>query len=204
MACCDTPPEDIEALFNEFVQDFVLVSPETGTQLSLPPSYGIKVNHDRLDNVDEEAYEQLRDFYVKYRKWLDAFDQASLTKSQRVASKVLKWYLDDAITAHEYRYHRYIVNPILGFHNSLTSLMTQHHRIDDIKDAKAYIARLRQYDTMMAQLIEQIEIREKKGIIDIELIGLIGFIEFVGLIGLIGFIGFIEFVGFVGIIFSTQ
>jgi uncharacterized protein (DUF885 family) len=165
MASCDTPPEDIEVLFNDFVQEFVLLSPETGTQLGLPPSYGIKVSHGSLDKVDEEANEKLGDFYMKYRKWLDAYDQTSLTQSQRIARDVLKWYLDDAIMAHEYRYLRYIINPVLGFHNSLTSLMTQHHRIEDMKDAKAYIARLRQYDTMMAQLIEQIEIREKKGII---------------------------------------
>ena len=166
MACCDTPPEDIEVLFNGFVQEFVLLSPETGTQLGLPPSYGIKVSHDRLDKVDEEADEKLGAFYMKYRKWLDAFDGQSLTQSQRVAREVLKWYLDDAITAHEYRYLRYINNPILGFHNSVTSVMTQHHHIEDAKDAKDYIARLRQYDTMMAQLIEQIEIREKKGVIE--------------------------------------
>ena len=54
MACCDTPPDDIEVLFNGFVQEFVQLSPETGTQLGLPPSYGIKVYHDRLDKVDED------------------------------------------------------------------------------------------------------------------------------------------------------
>jgi uncharacterized protein (DUF885 family) len=165
MARCDTPPEDIEVLFNGFVQEFILLSPETGTQLGLPPSYGIRVYNDRLDEVDEEAYVKLKDFYVKYRKWLEVFDRESLTPSQIVARDVLKWYLDDAITAHEYRYQRYIINPVLGFHNNLTTLMTQHHRIEDTEDAKDYIARLRQYDTMIAQLIEQIEIREKKGII---------------------------------------
>ncbi|UCC13049.1 MAG: DUF885 domain-containing protein [candidate division WOR-3 bacterium] len=165
MACCETPPEDIEVLFNGFVQEFILLSPETGTQLGLPPSYGIKVSHDHLDKVDEEANEKLGDFYTKYRKWLDAYDRTSLTESQRVACEVLRWYLDDAITAHEYRHLRYVINPVLGFHNNLTSLMTQHHRIEDTKDAKDYLTRLRQYDTMMAQLVEQIEIRERKGII---------------------------------------
>jgi uncharacterized protein (DUF885 family) len=165
MARCDAPPEDIEALFKAFVQEYIMLSPETGTQLGLPPSYGIKVRHDRLDDMDEKAYEQLNDFYVKYRKKLDMYDRTSLTPSQVVASDVLKWYLDDAIEGLTYRHLRYVINPLLGFHNHLTALMTEHHQIARVKDAKDYIARLRQYDTMMTQLTEQIETREKKGVI---------------------------------------
>jgi len=165
MARCDTPPEDIEALFNGFVQDFILLSPETGTQLGLPESYSVKVHYDRLDQVNEHVYEDMKKFYVKYRAWLDTFDGRSLTRSQIVARDVLKWFLDDAITGLEYRHLGYIINPLFGFHNQLSALMTEHHQIANIKNAKDYIARLRQYDTVISQLIEQIEIREKKGVI---------------------------------------
>ncbi|UCG91377.1 MAG: DUF885 domain-containing protein [candidate division WOR-3 bacterium] len=161
----DAAPAVIEELFINFVREYIELSPETGTQLGLSGQYGFDVRNDELDDMSIAGYDKLYQFYRKYRTWLAQYDRQKLTSSQRIASDVLTWYLDDAIRGEQFRYHQYIINPMLSFHNQLTTLLTEHHKIEKLQDAKDYIQRLMQYDKMVSELLEQLLIREQKGIV---------------------------------------
>ncbi len=161
----DAAPADIEELFVNFVREYIEFSPETGTQIGLSGQYGFDVRNDKLDDRSVEAENKLYQFYRKYRTWLAQYDRDKLTSSQRIASDVLAWFLDDAIRGEQFQYHTYIINPMLGFHNQLTTLLTEHHKIEKLQDAEDYIQRLMQYDKMVSQLLEQLAIRKRKGIV---------------------------------------
>jgi len=158
-------PKDIEQLFDGFFCEYIKLRPETGTELGITEQHGIKVRNDELDNVSDEAWEKLYRMYRKYSNWLPQYDRKKLTSSQWVASDVLKWFMDNELQGEQFKYHKYIINPMFGFHNQLTTLLTEHHKIETPEDAENYIKRLMKYKVKIYQLLEQLAIREKKGII---------------------------------------
>lgn len=158
------PASDIDELFKDFSQEYLRLRPETGTTLGLSRDYGVEVRNDKLDDVSEEGYKRLYNLFRDYRGKLLEYDRNDLTESQRISYDKLKWYLDDEIEGEKYIYNTYIIDPMFSFHNSLTTLMTEHHKIQSPKDAYDYIGRLTQYDTKISQYLEQLRIRKKKGV----------------------------------------
>jgi uncharacterized protein (DUF885 family) len=161
----DQRPRDIEELFRNFVVEYVTLKPETGTALGLPKEWGIRVNNDRLDDESDSTLQKTYDMYRKYRMWLTQYDRDRLSASQQIAADVLAWFLDHEIDGEKFRYHRYIISPLFSFHNSLVTLMTEHHRIYTLKDAENYIARLLNIDMKIDGILEQLQIRQAKGLI---------------------------------------
>lgn len=158
-------PEDIEQLFNGFFREYIELSPETRTSLGITEQQGIKVQNDELDDVSDEALDKLYNMYKKYSDWLSQYDREELSSSQRINSDIIKWFLDNEIKGGNFKYHKYIVNSMFGFHNQLTTLMTEHHKIEEPLDAENYIKRLMKYKVKVSGLLEQLAIREQKGII---------------------------------------
>lgn len=158
-------PRDIEVLFRNFVIEYIELSPETGTAIGFPAGWGITVKNDELDDESEQGLAKIYDLYHKYHQWLTEYDRARLTPSQRVASDVLTWFLESELQGERFRNHTYIIHPMYGFHSSLVSLMTEHHRISKISDAENYIARLRDIHTKVSQLLPRLEMQRLNGII---------------------------------------
>ncbi len=161
----NNPPADIEQLFDSFFREYIELSPETGTQLGVTEEQGFVLHNDELDDASDKALTRLYEMYRKYYGWLTQYDASKLTSSQRLICDVLKWFLKCQLVEEKFRYHAAIINPGYGFHNQLTTLMTGFHKIQNLKDAQDYISRLEKYPIKINQLIEQINIREKKGII---------------------------------------
>ncbi len=160
----EVAPADIEQLFDDFFREYIELSPETGTTLGLPDILEIPVRNDELDDVSDEGIDKLFKLYKKYRDRLSKFDKTKLTPSQLLNYNVLMWFLNDELQREEYRYHRYIINPMFSFHNQLTTLLTGHHKIETLGDAIDYLKRLQQYDKKVTQLIEQIKKRQQRNI----------------------------------------
>jgi uncharacterized protein (DUF885 family) len=157
------PDGDFQRLCQDFFREYIDLKPETGTQLGLPESSGIPVKHDLLDDISPTAVDKVYKLYRKYNKLLSQNDRAGLSAEQRVSCDIFKWFLEQELAMEKYRYHDYTVNPMFGFHNDLTTLMTEHHRITSLKDAKDYISRLKCYEKRLSQVEEQMKIREAKG-----------------------------------------
>lgn len=156
---------DIEKLFKEFFQEYVQIRPETGTILGLSGDYGIDLHNDKLDDVSEQGFDALFSLFKKYSHKLSEYDRSTLSPGQKISYDKLKWYLDTQIESEKYRFHGYIIDPMLSFHNSLTTLMTEHHKIITSEDALDYVSRLNFYKNKISQYLEQLEIRKPRGII---------------------------------------
>jgi len=159
------PPRDIETLFRNFFIEYIALKPETGSAIGLPSSYGIKVRHNELDDESEYGIKMIYDLYRKYNDWLAEYDRTRLTTSQRVASDVLKWFLENELSGEKFRNHNYIIHPLFGFHNAFIALMTEHHRISETADAEDYIARLNKVENKVSQLIQRLRMQQQNGII---------------------------------------
>jgi len=156
---------NIEKVFEDFVRDFIQLTPETGAELGLDGYKGLKVPQDRLDDISVVGMDRIYDLYKKYTKRLSDSVPYRLTSSQRVNRDILLKALDYELQGEKYRYHTYLINPGFSFHNKLTTLMTEHHKIRNVKDAQDYIARLRLYPAKIDQALEQLAVREEKKLI---------------------------------------
>ena len=162
----DIMPADINELFDSFVRDWIKIRPESGTELGLPPEFNIPVRNDMLDDVSVKGYDLEHAFFTKYRDWLLKFDDKTITGSQQINKRVLLCFIENAIAGEKFRHYPAIVNPMFGFHNKLTTLLTEHHQIKNNKDAKDYIERLKQFNDRIDELIVQLGSREQEGIME--------------------------------------
>ncbi|UCF71096.1 MAG: DUF885 domain-containing protein [candidate division WOR-3 bacterium] len=161
----DQRPRDIEELFRNFVVQYVTLKPETGASLGLPKEWGIRLNNALLDDESDTTLHKIYEMYRKYKKWLTQFERSQLSRSQQIAVDVLTWFLDHEIDGERFRYHRYVISPLFSFHNSFLTLMTEHHTIETLKDAEDYIARLSNIDQKTEGILEQLRIRESRGLV---------------------------------------
>ena len=128
--------------------------------------YGIKTHYDQLEDLsddkaaaDEGVWErQLADLKknIKFEA-LDAQTQLSYKLFEREAAR----------EAEEFKYHFdiYPVSQMRGVHAQMPTFMINIHKIDDVKDADAYIARLSGFPKLFDQLLVNLKVREEKGVV---------------------------------------
>jgi uncharacterized protein (DUF885 family) len=151
-------------LFRNFVIEYIELRPETGASIGLPTAWGIQVRNNELDDVSDAGSQKVYDLYRKYLDWLTQYERNRLSPSQQIASEVLKWFLENELRGERFRYHKYMISPMFGFHGGFVTLMTEHHTIASQQDADDYVERLSKVETKIAQVLEQLEIRQDKGI----------------------------------------
>ncbi|WP_449357041.1 DUF885 domain-containing protein, partial [Alishewanella longhuensis] len=81
--------------------------------------------------------------------------------SYQLMHKQLNETLEDA----RWRLYSYPVNQMFGVHSQVPSLLINQHRISDVNDAKAYIARLNAVPHLFRQLQQQLSARAEIGVI---------------------------------------
>ncbi|TYP72222.1 DUF885 domain-containing protein [Aquimarina intermedia] len=95
----------------------------------------------------------------------DSVDVAKLNDETLLSYTLLKQDLENEIEDFEYRFYTYPVNQMHGMQAEIPAFLINMHRIADSTDAKAYISRLNKIEGLFNQLVENLKIREKNGIL---------------------------------------
>ena len=128
--------------------------------------YGIKTHYDQLEDLSDEKAtsdekiwgRQLADLKKNIRfETLDAQTQLSYKLFEREAAREAEEF--------KYRFDIYPVSQMRGVHAQMPTFMINIHKIDDVKDAEAYIARLRGFPKLFDQLVVNLRMREEKGVV---------------------------------------
>ncbi len=106
----------------------------------------------------EKAKKQLT--YLK-----DSVDVTKLNPATSLSYKLMKQSLENQIEDFQFRFYQYPVNQMFGMQSDIPAFLISMHSIENRSDAEAYISRLDGVDELFAQLIENIKIREKNGIV---------------------------------------
>ncbi|RYD75836.1 MAG: DUF885 domain-containing protein [Sphingobacteriales bacterium] len=138
--------------------------------LSRTPMYaaylGEKTHYDEWNNIsDEFAKENIEIIKSDLETLQKTFDIKKLDYQGQLSYKL---FVEDAkkeIEAFPWRFHNYPINPQEGLHTEVPTFLMNVHKIDSLPDAKAYISRLQKVDPLFDQLIENLKVREQKGII---------------------------------------
>ncbi|WP_445428740.1 DUF885 domain-containing protein [Alishewanella sp. HL-SH05] len=144
-----------ERIFNERVQRSPI----------LQTSLGIKDDYDKWQDLSDSAFAAELAQTREHLLLLATIDPADLDAQTRLSYQLMQQQLQDMLTDAEWRLYSYPVNQMYGVHSQVPSLLINQHKISDISDAKAYIARLNAVPKLFEQLKEQLKQRADLGII---------------------------------------
>lgn len=156
-------PFNITHFYDRIFAELALDSPELTTAMGIPVIYNW--SKDELDDIsDKKQWETFNKIKEDYET-LKSYDFESQSEANKLNTRILGYYLEGELEGERFFYHDYPVNQMGGIQSSLPSLMEDSHKLRDKSDAEAYITRLSKFDTKFDQLIENLKIREEKGII---------------------------------------
>jgi uncharacterized protein (DUF885 family) len=127
---------------------------------------GIKKDEDKWDDLsDAHTVAELGFSLADLAELKRTVDYAALDPQTQLSYRLFERTVADAAENFKWRFHDYPVNQMEGWHDSVPSFLITVHTVDDLRDAEAYVARLRGIRPLFAQLVEQLETRRKIGVI---------------------------------------
>ncbi|MDH7444213.1 DUF885 domain-containing protein [Aquimarina sp. 2201CG14-23] len=147
--------------FETQFQEEVANSPMTQTYL------GVKTeDYGKWDDISsKKEVEDLEKAKRRLAYLRDSIDVTMLNEATALSYKLMKEDLENTVEDFQYRFYNYPVNQMHGMQAEIPAFLINMHRIEDKDDAQAYISRLDGMDELFTQLVENIKIREKNGIV---------------------------------------
>ncbi|WP_445365745.1 DUF885 domain-containing protein [Microbulbifer sp. ANSA001] len=151
--------KQVNQMFEDFFQEHLSRSPEFKTFL------GKKEDYDKWDDLSPEFAKETLEIDKRQLAELNKIDPSSLDEATRLSLRLAKRNLEQDIEGYKWRNHSYPVNQMYATHTSAASLLISQHRIDDVSDAEAYIARLNAMPKYFSQLEEKLKANAEAGTI---------------------------------------
>jgi len=149
----------VNQTFEDFFQEHLSRSPEYKTFL------GKKEDYDKWDDLSPEFAKETLEIDKRQLAELKKIDPSTLDEATRLSLSLAKRNLEQDIEGYKWRNHYYPVNQMYATHTSAASLLISQHRIDDVSDAEAYIARLNAMPKYFSQLEENLKANAEAGTI---------------------------------------
>ena len=154
----ESESEKANALFEKIFMDGVMRRPMFQSYL------GIKIDNDKWNDFSEENALAEHEINKANLVKVNAINVEKLDEKAKVSLRLQQERLNNSIDDFKWRHHNYPLHQMRGVHSSIPSLLINQHRIQDIKDAEAYISRLNAIPQVFVQVVDGLNIREEKGI----------------------------------------
>ena len=152
--------ETIATAFRAFLDENYAVDMERYPQTA---SYrGMKANQGKWNSAAESFRQETRAINETRLQQLAEFDRAALNTADQLSYDLYKLGLERALISDDFRYHRFVIHQHGGPHTSVASSLINILRVNELKDAQDYIARLNGVGIWFDQVIEQMEIRTRE------------------------------------------
>ena len=125
---------------------------------------GLKTHYDQWDDISEATQKTEDQRNTEFLLAAQQIQPKALDANLALSLEVLIYQLKQNQQHYVYRHHNYPVNQLFGLHSEIANFLVNIHTIDTISDAKNYIKRVKNTSTLITQLIDQLKIRESKGI----------------------------------------
>lgn len=127
---------------------------------------GIKKDYGQWDDISPANNEREYEIARQELEWArDSINPAALDAQTRLSYQLFVEDREQEIADHQWRFHNYPVNQMFGLHSRIPSFLINIHQVSDTSDARAYVSRLNAVEPLIDQLIENLQIREEKGIV---------------------------------------
>lgn len=140
-------------------------NPESLVALSLADEFGLAGNE--LTDISFDYQNVTYDMWQVARDALVQIDRAALTPSEQVSYDIFLWMADNAISEREFIHYDYPATYFLtGVPSGLERFFSDLHPLETRNDVDNYMARLRQVDSKIVQLISNLQEIQDAGIIE--------------------------------------
>ena len=151
--------EAVVSLLDELFMEELKESPEYMTYL------GMRERYDEWDDRSDAARDKQLEMTKRHLAIVKAIDQSNLNDAAKLNIAMFIEQSEQQIEADKWRYHSYPINQMRGVHSMIPSFLINQHLIADSAEAKAYIGRIAHSTGVIDQLLEQLKVREEKGIV---------------------------------------
>lgn len=127
---------------------------------------GIKKDYGKWNDLSEEQTERELEITKQELQFLlDSINPEALDLQGRISYQLFKEDAENTIADHKWRHHNYPINQMFGMHTQVASFLINIHSVSDSSEAAAYISRLNGVKVLLDQVIDNLTIREEKGIV---------------------------------------
>ena len=147
------------ATFDEIYNAAVMRSPMMQTYL------GIKTDYDKWDDISEANTLKELAITKESLATLSAMNTVNFSQQTKVSHGLYVQLLENEIADHKWRFHSYPVHQMRGLHSQIPAFLINQHGITNQKEAKDYIARVQKSEVLLGQLVDNLKLREDRGII---------------------------------------
>lgn len=151
--------EAVVSLLDELFMEELKESPEYMTYL------GMRERYDEWDDRSDAARDKQLEMTKRHLAIVKAIDQSNLNDAAKLNIAMFIEQSEQQIEADKWRYHSYPINQMRGVHSMIPSFLINQHLIADSAEAQAYIGRIAHSTGVIDQLLEQLKVREEKGIV---------------------------------------
>jgi len=159
----------LRAVMDKVVQETLMTSPETLTQLGFDRGANAAMKA-RLDDRSQAKVLVDRETFRGHIAELKAVDRAGLSADERVWYDSLAFFGDTAITGYDFPYggggfgpSPYTVSQLTGSYQQIPDFLDSVHSIDTAQDAEAYLSRVSAFATALDQETERMELDFEAG-----------------------------------------
>ena len=148
------------AFFERAFDEALARSPQSLTQL------GLKQDYDKWDDYSDEAAAGNLALAVRQLAELKRtinFD--ALDAQAKVSYRMFVRQAEQAIEGWRWRHHNYVFDQMNGLQSSIPAFLINYHTVDNVAEARAYLARLRGVAPLFDQLIAGARLRQRLGVL---------------------------------------
>lgn len=133
---------------------------------ALQTEYGFHNNDDKWDNISDSMKLAEKKILTENIKILtNRFDVNNLSGQALKSFEIYVYNLRTEIDGFEFLFHDYPVSQMDGWHTKIPSTLINQHKIDNVRDAQNYIARVEKVPSLISQLIDNLENRKERGVV---------------------------------------
>ena len=152
--------EELSQFFEREFQVDLQRSPMLQTRLGIKTEYGKWDNFSHLQYAKDLEIAKRRNSYLK-----DSIEVEALGENSRLSYRLYKQKVENEIEDYNFRFYDYPVNQMHGIHAELPAFLINMHQVETVKDAEAYISRLKGIPEVMEDVVEGMKLREINHII---------------------------------------
>ncbi|MEM1264121.1 MAG: DUF885 domain-containing protein, partial [Pseudomonadota bacterium] len=123
---------------------------------------------DRYAEVDDlsidAADEQLERARQNIAELEAEFDYTKLTPEAQISYDIWKYQYEQAAAGVEFRRNNYVFDQMTSIHTLLVNFLINFHRVDELEDYEAYVARISGISRGLDQLLEQAKANAEVGV----------------------------------------
>jgi uncharacterized protein (DUF885 family) len=128
--------------------------------------YGIKTHYDQLEDLsDEKAAADLAVWQKDLATLKRDFKFDNLDRQAQLSWKLFEREAEREAEEFRFRFDVYPISQMRGVHSQIPAFLINVHKIDNGKDAEAYIARLNAIPKLFGQVMVNLRAREDKGVL---------------------------------------